>query len=349
MKILINVPQLNLTGGVSSLFNVLKIESNHENISLFIIKNRLPFILRMPLKYIEFVYKIFSVDIVHINPSLNRKSFLRDSVFAWLSLFFSKKLIVYWHGWEETYEKKIIENLFLNWVLKATFLKAQTTIVLGEVFEMKLRKMGYNNKIVIETNSAENKYITNQQPKNIKKTDCINILFLSRLEKAKGVYIAIETLRILNKNRQKYRLIIAGNGGEVVNVKSFIKDDEFIELAGYVGETTKHNLLNNSHIMFLPSYSEGLPLTLLEGMIYGLPIISRPIGGIPDIVINGENGFLIESLEPKVYSDKIEFLVNSDELYKQISINNIEKSSLFSPENVRERICNLYSQVNNEK
>ena len=107
MRILINVPDLKFTGGVVALFRILKMEEYNSNISLFILHNSLPTLVRIPLKYFEFLFKIYKTDLVHLNPSLNRKSFLRDALFAWLTIIFSKKLTVYWHGWEENYEKKI--------------------------------------------------------------------------------------------------------------------------------------------------------------------------------------------------------------------------------------------------
>jgi len=85
--------------------------------------------------------------------------------------------------------------------------------------------------------------------------------------------------------------------------------------------------------------------TLLEGIMYGLPLITRPVGGIPDIVVNGENGFLIKSLSPEEYAEKISHLVVNSDLFKQISTNNIKKSELFTPEKVRERIYNIYLNV----
>ncbi|MEO8254341.1 MAG: hypothetical protein ABI554_08110, partial [Flavobacterium sp.] len=108
MKVLITVPDLKKIGGVTALFNILKMEQHFENVSLFILNSTLPTILRIPLKYIDFIIKLKGIDVVHLNPSLNKKSFLRDAGFAWLTMLFSRKLIVYWHGWEEEYEEKIL-------------------------------------------------------------------------------------------------------------------------------------------------------------------------------------------------------------------------------------------------
>ena len=193
MKIIITVPALYKSGGVTALFNILKMEQNYNNISLFIISSSLPTILRIPLKYIDFTFKLRGIDLVHLNPSLNKKSFLRDAGFAWITILFSRKLVVYWHGWELDYEEKIRNSKFLRFINKHTFLKANTTIVLGTIFKNKLIDLGYKNEIIIETNSAENKFITERVPKLITKKDKIRLLFLSRLELKKGVYIAIDT------------------------------------------------------------------------------------------------------------------------------------------------------------
>lgn len=346
MKVLITVPDLKKIGGVTALFNILKMEQHFENVSLFILSSTLPTILRIPLKYIDFVTKLKGIDVVHLNPSLNKKSFLRDAGFAWLTILFSRKLIVYWHGWEEEYEEKIKTNKLLRFINKHTFLKANTTIVLGTIFKAKWIDLGYKNKIIIETNSAENKYITEITPKLISKDEKVRLLFLSRLELKKGVYVAIETLKLLNKKENRYILIIAGSGGEEEKVKSIISDHKEIEWAGYVTNDSKHNLLATSHIMFFPSYySEGLPLTLLESMMYGLPIISRPVGGIPDIINNNVNGYLTESLQPEEYCKMIHSLVNDPNQYEQMSLNNLEKSKVFNPQAVRSRIYKVYEET----
>lgn len=349
MRILVNIPDLDKPGGVAALFKILKLEQHNPNVYMFRLHNKIWTVFRIPIKYMEFIFKLINTDIVHLNPSLNKKSFLRDAVFAWLALLFSKKVIIYWHGWDVDYETIINKNKILKYVFQHSFLRATRTIVLGTLFEEKLRKLGYKNEIVIETNCAENKYIGTQKPKNISVIKPIQLLFISRLETAKGIYIAIETIRILNRERNKFKLVIAGTGSEEFKIKELIKGDESIEWAGYVNEEAKHKLLEASHLMFFPSsHPEGMPLTLLEGMMYGLPIVSRPVGGIPDIVTNGENGFLLMSIEPKDYADKITQIINDPDLYIEMSQNNINKSKLFTPGNVRDRLFSLYKYVYGE-
>jgi glycosyltransferase involved in cell wall biosynthesis len=343
MKVLITVPDLKQPGGVASLFRILKMEYFFQNVSLFTMHNKTPFLIRLPYKYLIFFFKLIKYDIIHFNPSLAPRSFYRDSIFVLMALLLKKKVIVYWHGWEEDFEKKIKNNYWLHLVTKKSFLKADTTIVLGAIFKEKLLQLGGKNQILIETNAADNNYITKRSQNVIHPKQLINIIFLSRIEKKKGVYIAIETINILNMNGDKFRLIIAGTGSEENNVKLLIKDNKSIEWAGYVDGVDKHNLLTKSHIMLFPSYySEGLPITILEAMMYGLPIVSRPVGGLSDIAKNNLNGLLIESLQPQSFADGILKIINDPVLYKQMSELNIKTSYGFTPYELRKRMYEYY-------
>lgn len=349
MKVLINVPDLKRPGGVAVLFATLKMEKYIPNISIFVLHNKLPAFIRIPLKYIEFAIKLNKIDVVHINPSLNRNSFIRDSFYAWLTIFFKKKLIVYWHGWEDSFEEKLKNSIILNGIAKYSFLKAQSCIVIGSIFERKLRALGFTNNIYIETNSAEIKKNNKIKPIVIQPEQQIRILFLSRLEVNKGIYIAIETLKLLNKHTNRFKLIIAGSGTEEESIVRIASTNIDIEWVGYVRGRSKHNILSSAQIMLLPSYTEGMPISLLEGMLYGMPIISRPIGGIVDIITNKKNGYLIDSLLPEDYEKTIIDLVNNSVLFNQISKNNIKLSEKFHPDRVRERLLDIYKNVFEDK
>lgn len=64
-----------------------------------------------------------------------------------------------------------------------------------------------------------------------------------------------------------------------------------VEFPGWVRGDTKDKLLREADVFFLPSYNEGMPMSVLDAMGYGLPVVSTNVGGIPKIVHDGENGY----------------------------------------------------------
>ena len=74
-----------------------------------------------------------------------------------------------------------------------------------------------------------------------------------------------------------------------------------------------------SELYLFPTYSEGMPTSVLEAMAFGLPVITRPVGGLKDFFENGEMGYMLESLDPEVYVHHIETLIKDVKLTKRIS------------------------------
>jgi len=151
------------------------------------------------------------------------------------------------------------------------------------------------------------------------------VLFLSRVRKDKGIYETIEAAWLLHSKYPKIELIIAGNGPELQSVQSFVQDRGIsnVVFAGYVKGAEKNRLLKSAHVLCLPTYhDEGLPNTILESMAFGLPIITRPMGGIADFFENGGHGFISSSKDPLVFADFIQKLFVDKGLYRKISLNN---------------------------
>ena len=121
-------------------------------------------------------------------------------------------------------------------------------------------------------------------------------------------------------------LVIAGDGKELDNVKSFTRARNFhnVTFAGYVRDEEKRRRFEEAHIFCLPSYAEGCPVSVIEAMAYGLPVVTRSVGGVVDFFKNGEHGFTSESLDPNVLAGQIEKLLVDNSLYERISLNNYQ-------------------------
>ncbi len=352
-KALILTPDLNTPGGVSNYYNILAFDKD-ESISYLEIsksgpENLFSTIIRLFINYVKFAIKLIneSIQIVVVNPSLDQgKSFHRDLVFILITRLLNKKIIVFFRGWYEPYEEKIKKSNFKSFLFNISYAKATKYLVLGDIFRRKLISLGVpaETEFLIVSTVADTSFLSDFsiQNKYISYVDEVKFLFLGRVEKDKGVYIAIEAFREFESKfpQRKKTLLIAGDGPDLYKVRSLVKENNLtnIKVLGHVDNDKKKAVLLNSHILFLPSYTEGLPNSILEGMLYGMPVISRITGGIPDVIKQDENGFLTVSFEPGDFVDFLSGLAMNGKLYKHISHtnHNIAKHA-FTPQIVRKQ------------
>jgi glycosyltransferase involved in cell wall biosynthesis len=349
-RLLIVYPGKNAPGGVAELYRIASIEA--KEVSYFELYGS----LRKKIKLVDNILMFFRFwiaaqksEIVLLNPSLVKKSFFRDGVLILISRVLKKKTIVYWHGWDRKISEKIQRKEIYRWYFQKTFLKANITIVLASMFKKQLEVWGYKKPVFIEKNCASDRHLLSDPlilPRKIHSP--VRLLFLARVETQKGIYIALDALRIVNsKSKFPIELVVAGDGIELRRSKDYAAKCNIsnVTFSGHVTKNEKHNLLKSSDILIFPSFAEGLPLTLLEAILYGIPIIARPVGGIPDVFENRVHGFLTESFEPKVFADLILELCLDNALYENISSNNIKMSIDFLPQNFRKRMEMIFNAV----
>jgi len=351
MKILLNTPDLTLPGGVAEYLKTLALDQE-PNIDYFCIHDYAEknVAVRMLKKYWDFFKLLKKYDLVHLHPSLGFKSFIREAGFIILAQILGKKILVTFHGWEDQFEEKLKNNFLLLWLFKKTYTKVDGYMVLGEIFKKKLKNLGvltenFKTGITVVDDSYLDNFNIN---KRLEKKNKFSILFLSRIETEKGIYIAIDAFRKLKTNFN-IELIVAGDGPELQKVKEYIALNKIqnINLVGYVRGKEKQKILMNADIFLFPSYySEGLPIVILEAMLNGLPVISRSVAAIPELVSDGVNGFLSESKNPEDFVPLIERLINNYELYSSIAITNHQKVlNNYTPKHVRSKILAAYEQL----
>lgn len=183
-------------------------------------------------------------------------------------------------------KKWIARRLFENENLK----RANCIHALCESEYHSIRAYGLNNPIAIIPNGTNIPDWEREFPMFTKKT-CRNILFLSRLHPKKGVLelvYAYAKIDRLNKNlTEKWHLKIGGWGDEsyIEMIRKAIEENDLsdkVELLGAVYGKEKDLLLKNSDVFILPTYSEGLPMAVLEAWAYGLPVITTEYANLPE-------------------------------------------------------------------
>jgi len=222
-----------------------------------------------------------------------------------------------------------LETKGLSYWLGLRILKAFNSIrVLGESVNDTLKSHGLMSNVVID-NGVD---ILNQKHNAVKsiKNTSVTIGFVGALHENKGIYILVEIANLLKASNVNFTLEIAGEWGNTedkVNIQKYIEQNdqsENIKFLGLIHNEEKWEFYKKIDVFVLPSYNEGQPLVLIEAMGFGIPIVCSGVGAIPDTVTSGYNGFIIEEYSAIKYVEKIEGLIRNQELYNNISSNNLK-------------------------
>lgn len=294
-------------------------------------------------------------DLVHLNPSLDPKAIIRDGVYHFIAKrIYGKKTIVFFHGWEIPFEKFINKGFGRIFRLLFNF---DFAIVLANSFKQKLISWGYkDDSIEVETTAIDddllNGFSIENRIKELELRKQMRLLFLARIEKEKGILETIEAFQRLSGRYPSLQLAIAGDGPFMDETRKFVNRiglKEKVVFLGYVRGEEKKSIFLHSDVYILPTYREGMPISVLEAMAFGLPVVTRPVGGLKDIFINGEHGFLTGSKNPEVIASLIEKIILDKELREKMSIT-VHKyaKERFMAAEVAKRLEDIYMKsVNN--
>lgn len=153
-----------------------------------------------------------------------------------------------------------------------------------------------------------------------RSTNGAKALFLGSVGPRKGAFDLLEAMSCLKSRGCSLQLWIAGDEerkGDLVRARTRLKElqlEDTCQLVGIVRGARKAQLLSEANFFVLPSYHEGLPLAIAEAMAAGLAVITTPVGGIPDAVKDGYNGFLVAPGDVDALAEKLATLANNKHL-----------------------------------
>lgn len=164
----------------------------------------------------------------------------------------------------------------------------------------------YKNKITI----AHEHFLDFNKFKIIKKFDERNNLvgYIGRLSEEKGTLNFVKAIPKVLEKENKIKFLVGGDGQlrdkieEYLDVASL---NDKVKLTGWIPDEEFLTYLNELKLFVLPSYTEGLPYTILEAMACGTPVLATPVGSIPDVIKDGETGFIMENNSPECIAENI--------------------------------------------
>ncbi len=309
------------------------------------------------------VWKILTgkIDLVHIHFA-ERGSTLRKSILLFTSLIFRQRIVLHSHG--ATYEE-FFEGLpsWLQKMLISLFSKCHKFIALSKSWQdYYVQTFGLrDDQITVLYNPVE---MPATIPERLGRKK-LKFVFLGRIgsrggaldlaksvvsfpKQEKGSFELIRAFAELpESDRENTELVLAGNGDlEIAN--QLIADlgmQNKITILAWITPEQRDELLAGADAFILPSYNEGLPMSMLESMAWGLPVIVTPVGGIPEVIIHQQNGLLVTPGNKNQLIQAMQDLIRDENL--RISLGTAGRHSIESLDikTYMNSLVNIYTTV----
>ena len=288
--------------------------------------------------FITYLFLLPFYDLVHIHTS-EPPSALRKCLFMGWAKIWNKKVIVHFHAFSPD---TTIRSKYRN-IYRYLFDKADVVIVLSnlwrdyvnEVFHLEHKvKVVYNP---CTTDISDKQYSKRKQ-----------ILYAGTINARKGYADMIKAFALIAKEYPDWQIVFAGNGeidqGEALAEKLGItKQTIFL---GWINGESKDKAFKEASIFCLPSYAEGFPMAVLDAWAYGLPVITTPVGGIPDIAQDGENLLLFNPGDTKALARQIKKLITDTDLRERISTQSaLLAKTKFNIHTINKEIGEIYQSM----
>ena len=284
------------------------------------------------------------VALVHVHMAAHGSCW-RKSVFALLAQLFSVPTLLHLHSdFRDFYEKECgpRRRRFIRYVLE----HASTVIVLSDRLHTYMATTAPGARLVTIHNFVNLKRLSEAERVCVPRSSN-TILFMGLIGQRKAIYDLVHALPEVIKAVPEARLVAAG-GGEIDAVRRCARErgvDDRVLLPGWVSGFDKLRLLEEAALYVLPSYTEAAPLSILEAMSVGLPVIATPVGGIPDVLHDGEDGYLVPPGSLSELSRRIIELLNNRGLRERMGESARRRlHSKFSPDISVSALITLYQQ-----
>ena len=241
-----------------------------------------------------------------------------------LKVLWRKELIVEIHGdWREgpfINKRRLFAPLLRRvtpYIASVSFRCADKIRSVAEYLLSELRSKYPNTKYFIFPTYSDLNIFLNEKNIEFKKY----ILTVAVLSPIKNIEILIEAFVQIHIKFPEFRLMIVGSGPSLESLKRKAKSaklDRSVIFTGKMSQQEVKDVMKDCYVFVLPSLSEGLPRVLLEAMALSKPVVASRVGGIPEIVKDGENGFLIEPKDVEGFSKKIKELIQFPEAARKM-------------------------------
>ena len=266
-------------------------------------------------RFLRALYR-FQPHIIHLHTSQGIAWF-KDTFFVFLAKLYGCRIVLHMHGgnFDKLYNRN--PRILQTYTRKVMNLTDAIIAVSGEWRSRLAQIVPADHIFAFQNCIAINAICPNLAWRS---GNMVTALFLGRVGTHKGVFDLLEAMgRLQAKSPPLQAWIAGGEERQGDQLKAMIRREELqlrdkCQLLGNVAGAKKAELLSKASFFVLPSYDEGLPMAVLEAMAAGLAVISTPVGGIPEVVKDGYNGFLVRPGDVEALAEKIAVLASDPHL-----------------------------------
>ncbi len=285
------------------------------------------------------------VNLVHIHVSQGA-SVYRKMGLAWIAFLFGKPVLLHTHGGDVATRFPTLPAL-IRWLIACTYRRAAGVIALGEGWRrFYIEEMGVEPaRVVIILNPVR---IPSPVPVRKNTQGPVRLLYLGMLSAPKGAFDLIQAVaRLAPDQRAGLHVTMAGHG-EVFRAREEVRAlglGAAVDVRGWIEPEERDALLARMQALVMPSHFEGMPMALLEAMSFGLAVIATPVGAIPDVVTDGENGLFVPVGDIEALAAAMRRLAGEPPLLQAMGANARQSVLPFSAEGYGAHLTRLYREV----
>lgn len=255
---------------------------------------------------------IFRPQKVYLTLTAKCPGFYKDSVVVLMAKMLGGSFIYHFHNkGVQTRQHKPIDN----WLYRKVFNKTEV-ILLSEYLYPDIEKYVPRERVYICPNGIPDQMSSTVESQRKSHDEPVQLLFLSNLIESKGVFVLLGACLVLKEKGLSFKCVLVGDEGDI-SADHLNKEIEKLGLekeVAYVGtkyHKEKEEVITASDIFVHPSYNDCFPLVLLEAMQAKLPIVSTHEGGIPDMVEDGVNGYIVSQKDSQALAERLKELIEN--------------------------------------
>ena len=286
---------------------------------------------------LEYLILLPFYDIVHIHIATTQSA-KRKVLFFYPAKWLGKKTIFHFHPSNE----KFLFEPYNQKLYRSLFSKADLILVLSEQWRRWIKEaLGLTEHIEVLYNPCP---IVNHRTDLRKK----NILFAGTIIPRKGYADLIKGFAPIAPKHPDWKITFAGNG-EIERAKEIAKEvhiENQVIFLGWVNGKEKEKAFQEASIYCLASYGEGFPMGVLDAWAYGIPCVVTPVGGLPDIITEGENALTFSPGDTETLAKQLERMITDDSLREKIEKESLNLSqTTFNINTINQQLDKIYSSL----